>query len=122
MDFVGSINDLCGYLIFSHSFTQSPPRSKERKEASESQATAAAVFGCGTIPSACIRSPTCLIKLALVIALMGFAGGLVMSAIKRDRGVKDYGSLIEGHGGVLDRVDSLVFAAPLFFHLTRFFF
>jgi phosphatidate cytidylyltransferase len=60
--------------------------------------------------------------MALAIALMGFAGGLVMSAIKRDRGVKDYGSLIEGHGGVLDRVDSLLFAAPLFFHLTRFFF
>jgi phosphatidate cytidylyltransferase len=60
--------------------------------------------------------------MALAIALMGFVGGLVMSAIKRDRGVKDYGSLIEGHGGVLDRVDSLLFAAPLFFHLTRFFF
>ena len=60
--------------------------------------------------------------MALAIALMGFVGGLVMSAIKRDRGVKDYGSLIEGHGGVLDRVDSLLFAAPIFFHLTRFFF
>jgi phosphatidate cytidylyltransferase len=60
--------------------------------------------------------------MALAIAMMGFVGGLVMSAVKRDRGVKDYGSLIEGHGGVLDRVDSLLFAAPLFFHLTRFFF
>ena len=60
--------------------------------------------------------------MALAIALMGFVGGLVMSAVKRDRGVKDYGSLIEGHGGVLDRVDSLLFAAPIFFHLTRFFF
>jgi phosphatidate cytidylyltransferase len=60
--------------------------------------------------------------MALAIALMGFVGGLVMSAIKRDRGVKDYGALIQGHGGVLDRVDSLLFAAPLFFHLTRFFF
>jgi phosphatidate cytidylyltransferase len=58
--------------------------------------------------------------LALVIALAGFAGGLVMSAIKRDGDVKDWGDLIEGHGGVLDRVDSLVFSAPLFFHLVRY--
>lgn len=60
--------------------------------------------------------------MALVIALCGFFGGLVMSAIKRDRGVKDWGQMIEGHGGVLDRMDSLVFAAPVFFHLTRFWF
>ena len=59
---------------------------------------------------------------AFVITIMGFAGGLIMSAIKRDRGVKDYGVLIEGHGGVLDRIDSLCFAAPVFFHLTRFFY
>ena len=52
--------------------------------------------------------------------VMGFAGGLIMSAIKRDRGVKDYGTLIEGHGGMLDRIDSLCFAAPVFFHLTRY--
>jgi phosphatidate cytidylyltransferase len=58
--------------------------------------------------------------MALVLTIMGFAGGLIMSAIKRDRGVKDYGALIEGHGGVLDRIDSLCFAAPVFFHLTRF--
>lgn len=60
--------------------------------------------------------------MSLAITLMGFSGGLVMSAIKRDRGVKDYGHLIEGHGGVLDRIDSLCFAAPVFFHLTRYFF
>jgi phosphatidate cytidylyltransferase len=60
--------------------------------------------------------------MSLVICLMGFAGGLVMSAIKRDRGVKDFGSMIEGHGGMLDRIDSVCFAAPVFFHLTRYFF
>lgn len=57
---------------------------------------------------------------ALVICLMGFFGGLVMSAIKRDRGVKDWGSMIEGHGGMLDRLDSVVFAAPIFFHIVRY--
>jgi phosphatidate cytidylyltransferase len=57
--------------------------------------------------------------MSAVIVLMGFAGGLVMSAIKRDRGVKDYGETIPGHGGVLDRIDSLCFAAPVFFHLVR---
>jgi phosphatidate cytidylyltransferase len=60
--------------------------------------------------------------MALVIVLMGFFGGLVMSAIKRDRGVKDWGSLIPGHGGFIDRLDSVIFAAPIFFHLTRWFF
>ncbi|MFT4002323.1 MAG: phosphatidate cytidylyltransferase [Rhizobium sp.] len=58
--------------------------------------------------------------LAFVITLMGFFGGLVMSAIKRDRGVKDWGNLIEGHGGLIDRLDSVVFSAPIFFHLVRF--
>ena len=56
--------------------------------------------------------------MSAVIALMGFAGGLTLSAIKRDRGVKDYGTLVEGHGGVLDRIDSICFAAPVFFHFT----
>jgi len=59
--------------------------------------------------------------MALAVTLMGFFGGLVMSAIKRDRGVKDWGHMIEGHGGMLDRLDSVIFAAPVFFHLTRYF-
>jgi phosphatidate cytidylyltransferase len=58
--------------------------------------------------------------LSLVIVLMGFFGGLVMSAIKRDRGVKDWGHLIAGHGGFIDRLDSVVFSAPIFFHLVRY--
>ena len=59
---------------------------------------------------------------AFLLTLMGFFGGLVMSAIKRDRGVKDYGTMIEGHGGVMDRIDSICFAAPVFFHLVRYIF
>jgi phosphatidate cytidylyltransferase len=60
--------------------------------------------------------------MSLVIALMGFAGGMTMSAIKRDRGVRDYGTLVTGHAGVLDRIDSVCFAAPIFFHLVRAFY
>jgi phosphatidate cytidylyltransferase len=67
-------------------------------------------------------SPGQAAAMALIVTLMGAAGGLVLSAVKRDRGVKDYGTLVAGHGGVLDRIDSLAFAAPVFFHLTRFFF
>lgn len=58
--------------------------------------------------------------IALIINGLGFFGGFVLSAIKRDRGVKDWGWLIEGHGGMLDRVDSLSFAAPVFFHIVRY--
>jgi phosphatidate cytidylyltransferase len=60
--------------------------------------------------------------IAGVVALAGFAGSMTMSGIKRDRGVKDYGTLVSGHAGVLDRLDSLCFAAPVFFHITRSFF
>ena len=60
--------------------------------------------------------------MSFIICILGFAGGLVMSAIKRDIGIKDFGVVIEGHGGVLDRIDSLCFAAPVFFHVVRFYF
>ncbi len=56
--------------------------------------------------------------MAAVIAVMSFGGALTLSAIKRDRGVDDYGTLVEGHGGILDRIDTICFAAPIFFHLT----
>ena len=59
--------------------------------------------------------------ISLMITLLGFLGGLVMSAIKRDKGVKDWGKLIDGHGGVLDRLDSVCFAAPIFFHIVRYY-
>lgn len=58
--------------------------------------------------------------IGLMICVMGFLGGLVMSAIKRSFGVKDWGRMISGHGGMLDRVDSLCFAAPIFFHIVRY--
>ncbi len=66
-------------------------------------------------------SPLLAAAMCLMITTLGFFGGLVMSAIKRDRGVKDWGHLIAGHGGFIDRLDSVIFAAPIFFHVTRFF-
>ena len=66
-------------------------------------------------------SPLEAFGLSLIITLMGFFGGLVMSAIKRDKGVKDWGHMIAGHGGFIDRLDSVVFSAPIFFHVVRYF-
>jgi phosphatidate cytidylyltransferase len=65
-----------------------------------------------TVPEAALIS--------LWITLLGFLGGLAMSAIKRSRGIKDWSSLIPGHGGMLDRLDSLCLSAPAFFYLLRF--
>jgi phosphatidate cytidylyltransferase len=56
---------------------------------------------------------------ALAINMLGFCGGLVMSASKRSRGIRDWAHLIEGHGSMLDWLDSVVLPAPVFFHLTR---
>ena len=60
--------------------------------------------------------------MAFAIVVAGFCGGLVLSAVKRSLGAKDWGEMIEGHGGVLDRMDSVTFAAPVFFHLTNYLF
>jgi phosphatidate cytidylyltransferase len=60
--------------------------------------------------------------MASAIVVAGFLGGLALSAVKRSLGAKDWGAMIEGHGGMLDRLDSVSFAAPVFFHLARYFF
>ena len=64
-------------------------------------------------------SPSGAAAMAFLIAILGFIGGLILSAIKRRRGLKDWSGLIQGHGGMLDRVDSLWLSAPVIFHLTH---
>jgi phosphatidate cytidylyltransferase len=60
--------------------------------------------------------------IAVTVYLFGVGGSLVLAAIKADRGVKNWGHLIPGQGGFVDQMDSVVFAAPIFFHLTRYFY
>jgi len=58
--------------------------------------------------------------MSLLVVLCGFLGGLALYAEKRSLGAKDWGQMIEGHGGMLDRLDSVTFAAPIFFHVVRY--
>ncbi len=59
--------------------------------------------------------------MGLLISVMASSGSMTLSAIKRDRGIKDYGTLVQGHAGILDRIDSICFAAPIFYHVTKYF-
>ncbi|MCE2864688.1 MAG: phosphatidate cytidylyltransferase [Flavobacteriia bacterium] len=54
----------------------------------------------------------------LLIACSGFVGDIIVSAIKRDFGLKDTGNAIKGHGGILDRIDSLAISSPFFFYFV----
>jgi phosphatidate cytidylyltransferase len=121
--FIVQISDVCQYifgkLFGKHKLTQvSPNKTLEGFLGGVFSAVALGAWLHWLTPF----NPWQAALMALVISLMGCAGGLVMSAIKRERGVKDYGAILAGHGGMMDRIDSLCFAAPIFYHLTRYFF
>ncbi|SSY70426.1 phosphatidate cytidylyltransferase [Alysiella crassa] len=83
-------------------------------------------IGAATVLAGCLYwltpfTPFQAALIGLLICTMGFFGGLVMSGIKRSYGVKDWGKMLDGHGGMLDRVDSVCFAAPIFFHIVRYY-
>ncbi|MFK7876730.1 MAG: phosphatidate cytidylyltransferase [Paracoccaceae bacterium] len=65
--------------------------------------------------------PLAAFLIGVIIAAVGSMGRMVMAAIKQDRGVTDWGHMSDGQGGFVDRLDSVIFAAPVFFHLSRYF-
>ena len=73
----------------------------------------------GVISTTVLSAPNVILVSAL-LAIAGFSGDVVISAIKRDKGIKDMGNSIPGHGGVFDRIDSLSYTAPVFFHLVYY--
>ena len=65
-------------------------------------------------------SDTQVLFVSFMIAFSGFVGDIVVSSLKRDIGIKDMGNSIPGHGGILDRIDSLAYTAPVFFHIVYY--
>jgi phosphatidate cytidylyltransferase len=62
------------------------------------------------------------IFIGVLLGISGFVGDVNISALKRDLGIKDSGTMLPGHGGILDRIDSLSYTAPIFFHFIDYYF
>lgn len=109
---------ICGKIFGKHKLAPilSPSKTLEGLIGGIGLALTVGVLTRGLTPFTLFQS----LWISLTICLFGFLGGLVMSAIKRDRGVKDWGDTIQGHGGILDRMDSLCFSAPVFFHILKY--
>ena len=84
---------------------------------SEPKASRPAILGAALAPMLTPLSHSWGALVGMLLALAGFMGDIVLSAVKRDMGVKDASTLIPGHGGILDRVDSLSYTAPVFFYI-----
>ena len=80
-----------------------------------------AVMGHYVFADTALDTPLKLIGLGMIVSFSGQMGDLMMSSFKRDLGVKDMDVIIPGHGGFLDRFDSLVLVAPVFFHYVAYF-
>ena len=121
---VGQVNDLLQYvwgnLIGRHkiAWRVSPDKTWEGFLGGLVSATALGTLLWWATPFTPLESA----GMSFIICILGFAGSVVISAIKRDIGIKDFGGVVERRGGILDRIDSLCFAAPIFFHLVRYYF
>jgi len=112
---------LCGKLIGKSHWTRISPN--KTLEASLAALAASMALAYANWPLVFPHFPWWLVGLAgLIVGVGGQVGDLVMSAFKRDLGIKDFGHALPGHGGFLDRIDSLIWVAPLFFHTARFFY
>lgn len=116
------LNDVAAY-VFGKLFGRHPLRSNISPKKTWEGALGALAFSLllpwlvrSTLPH--FQARECVLA-GLIVGIGGQLGDLAVSVIKRDVGIKDMGATIPGHGGILDRMDSLVYVAPLFFHLTR---
>ena len=114
--------DTCAYcvgvLIGKHKMA---PVLSPKKSIEGAVGGVAGAAGLGAVYAAIIHAPV--VEYAVICAvgaLISMVGDLAASAIKRNRGIKDYGKLIPGHGGILDRFDSVIFTAPVIYYMAKF--